>query len=330
MSAAPNRPRLRALSLGEILDTAVKICLAQWRTLLRAVLVVVVPVQIVTAIVNADYTLSSFEFDASSTRSAEDSLDELNQYLGGLAISTLLALCAIGLATAACFRAIAQTYLGEPIDWRSSLSYALDRWRSLLALVLLYVLGVGLGAVLFILPGVWLFVAWAAAMPVLLVEGLRPRQALDRSFALVKGRWWRTFGTLVIGFILAGIISALMQGVFVIALTATDDDALVIVLSALAGIVGMAVSTPLQAAILTVLYFDLRVRHEGFDRAQLAREIGADEPLGLLEEDEQDEQDTPATIPTAEPASPLWPSPGSADGDGDADGPSLPPPPGWR
>ena len=322
------RPRLRALSLGGVLDAAVKICLAQWRTLLRAVLVVVVPVQIVTAIVNVDYTLSSFEFDASSTRAAEDSLDELNQYLGGLAISTLLQLCAIGLATAACFRAIAQTYLGEPLDWRSSLSYALARWRPLLALVLLYVVGVGLGAVLFVVPGVWLFVAWAAAMPVLLVEGLRPRQALERSFALVKGRWWRTFGTLVIGFILAGIISALMQGVFVIALTGTDDDTLVIVLSALAGIVGMAVSTPLQAAILTVLYFDLRVRSEGFDRAQLAREIGADEPLAALEEDEQDDS---ATIPAdaeAAHAAPLWPTPSSTEADPDA--PQLPPPPGWR
>ncbi len=329
MPTAGNRPRLRALSLGEILDTAIKICLAQWRTLLRAVLVVVVPVQIVTAIVNADYTLSSFEFDASSTRSAENSLDELNQYLGGLAISTLLQLCAIGLATAACFRAIAQAYLGEPIDWRTSLSYALERWRPLLALVLLYVLGVWLGTVLFIAPGVWLFVAWAAAMPVLLAEGLRPRQALDRTFALVKGRWWRTFGTLVIGFILAGIISALMQGVFVIALTGTDDDTLVIVLSSLAGIVGMAVSTPLQAAILTVLYFDLRVRNEGFDRAQLARELGADEPLEPLEE--EDEQDAEVTLPAgapAAPAAPLWPSPGSSDADGD--GPKLPPPPGWK
>ena len=112
-----------------------------------------------------------------------------------------------------------------------------------------------------------------------------------------------------------------MQGVFVIALTATDDDALVIVLSALAGIVGMAVSTPLQAALLSVMYFDLRVRNEGFDRAQLARELGAEEPL---------EDDESETIAAAGPPSPLWPTPGRSDAGADAGGPRLPPPPGWK
>ena len=34
------RPRLRPLSLGEILDVAIKICLSQRRTLIKAVLVV--------------------------------------------------------------------------------------------------------------------------------------------------------------------------------------------------------------------------------------------------------------------------------------------------
>ena len=76
-------------------------------------LIVVVPVQIVSTLLNADYTVSSFEFDTSSSKSTQESLDELNQYLGGLAISTLLQLAAVGLATAACFRVIAADYLGE-------------------------------------------------------------------------------------------------------------------------------------------------------------------------------------------------------------------------
>ena len=317
------RPRLRPLSTGEILDVSIKICVAQWRTLLKAVLIVVVPVQIISTILTADYTVSSFDFGTSSSQTPQETLDELNQYIGGLAVSGLLQLCAVGLATAACFRAIAQAYLGESADWRESLRFATRHIPSLLLLTLLYVLGVGLGTLLFIAPGVWLYVAWAFALPVLLVEGLRGRKALGRSFELVKGRWWKTFGTLIVGFILAAIISTLMQGVFLIGMVfGEDNDAVVLVLSAIAGIVGLAVSTPFQAALLTVLYFDLRVRKEGFDLELLAQEIGMGAPrrrrpapVSRCAVPSPDE--TPALFPPAEQIDP-------------DDRPFAPPPPGWH
>ncbi|MEJ7797997.1 MAG: hypothetical protein WKF42_05820 [Solirubrobacteraceae bacterium] len=305
------RPRLRPLSLGEILDVAIKICIAHWRTLLKAVLVVVVPVQILSTILTADFTVSSFDFSTSSEQTPEETLDELNQYLGGLAISTLLQVLAGLLATAACFRAIAQAYLGEETDWRSSLSFALRRAPSLLWVTVLYSLAVVVGTLLLIAPGVWLYVACAFATPALLVEGLRGRRALGRSFRLVNGRWWRTFGVLIVGLILAGVISALAQGVFYLGiLVSADNDALVLVFSAFAGIVGLAISTPFQAALLTVVYFDLRVRREGFDLELLAQEIGGGVP----------------PLPT-EPAAPLLPPVEDVDRTG---APYWPPPPGWK
>jgi hypothetical protein len=183
--------------------------------------------------------------------------------------------------------------------------------------------------VLFIAPGIWLYVAWAFALPVLLVEGLRGRQALGRSFELVRGRWWKTFGTLIVGFILAAIISSLMQAIFVVGMVVGDDnDTVVLVLSAIAGIVGLAISTPFQAALLTVLYFDLRVRKEGFDLELLAQEIGAGAPAVASE--------SAAAAPA--PAATLWPAPDHTPAapfppeeeiDRD-DRPFAPPPPGWH
>ena len=317
MTTASERigPRLRPLSLGEILDVSIKIFLAHWRTLLKAVLVVVVPVQVVGTIVNADYTIDSANFDTTTVVTSEESLDELNQYLGGLAIATILQVLAVLLATAACFRAIAQAYLGEEADWRSSLRFALRLTPSLLLITLLYGLGIVFATLLFILPGVWLYVAWAFAMPALLVEGMRGRKALGRSYGLVKGRWWRTFGVILVGFILAGIVSTVVQGAFLIGIVVgADNDALVLVFSALAGIVGLAISTPFQAALLTVLYFDLRVRKEGFDLELLAQEIGGSVPEGG------------GPAPAAAP-SPVLPPAEPADRTG---APYWPPPPGWR
>jgi hypothetical protein len=321
------RPRLRPLSLGEILDVAIKICLAHWRTLLKAVLVVVVPVQILGTLVNADYTVQQFDFSTDSTQTPAETIDEFNQYLGGLAVATVLQGLAVLLATAACFRAIAQAYLGEQADWRSSLRYALRLTPSLLLLTLLNALGVVLGLLLFILPGVWIYVAWAFATPVLLVEGLRGRAALGRSYRLVKGRWWRTFGVLVVGFVLAAIVSTIVQAVFLIGIVVGEDnDALVLVLSAIAGSVGLAVTTPFQAALLAVLYFDLRVRNEGFDLELLAREIGGTVQPGAAV--------TSTTIPPPaddidRTGAPFWPPPPGwkppGAGTGGAGGPSPPP-----
>ena len=229
------RPRLRPLSLGEILDVSIKICLRNWRTLVKAVLVVVVPVMIVSSILTADYTVTSFDFTSDETKTPEETLEDLNQYLGGLAIGTLLQLFAVMLASAACFRAIAQAYLGDTPDWRASLSYAWQRAPSILLISLLYGLGVLLGTLMLIVPGVWLYLAWAFAIPVLLVEGLRGRKALGRSFELVRGRWWRTFGVIVVGFILGGVVTAIVQGVFLIGIVFDpDNDLLVVVLNGIA------------------------------------------------------------------------------------------------
>jgi len=325
------RPQLRELALGELLDVAVKMCLSHWRTLLKAVLVVIVPVQIVSTIVTADYTLSSFDIGSSSEQTTRETIDELNRHIDGLVISSLLQVLALVFATAACLRAMVCAYLGETPDWRASLNYAVSRAAPLLALTALYVGGVMVGAIALLLPGIWLYIAWVFALPVLLVEGLRGPDALRRSYGLVRGRWWRTFSVIALGFLLAIVISTLTRGVSLLGLLVADDDALVLTLSTIAGIVGLAVSAPFQAALLTVLYFDTRVRTEEFDLERLAGEIGTDPPAA--------DATLPAGIlvPEARPAGSeqRWPSPppGAGPGVGAGEGPrpdAPPPPPGWR
>jgi len=314
------RPRLRPLSVGEILDVSIKVCLANWRTLLKTVLIVVVPLQILSTLLTADYTVSQVDFSATEPATAEETFDELNQYIGGLVITTILQVAAILLASAACLRAIAQSYLGEQSDWRSSLAFALRRAGPLLWLGLLYGLGVVLGTVLLIVPGVWLFIAWAFAMPALLVENVRGPKALGRSFGLVKGRWWRTFGVILLGYLLAGITSSIVQAIFYVGIFFdSGNDTLVLVLSALAGIVGLLITTPIQSALLAVIYFDLRVRKEGFDLELLARGIGGQAPADA----DADLWPAPAAPYTSDADAPWRVAP-----DGGAPPPAPPPPPG--
>lgn len=74
---------------------------------------------------------------------------------------------------------------------------------SFLLISILSGLAVAGGALLFVLPGIWLTVAFAFATYVYLDEGKKGRQALARSAELVKGRWWETFTRLALpGFII--------------------------------------------------------------------------------------------------------------------------------
>lgn len=314
-AAGAIRPRLRPLSLSELLDTAIRLYFANLGTLVKAALVVVVPVQVVSTVLTADYTLSSLDTETGAATTPREALDEVDRYLGSLATSALLHLCAVLLVTAACLRAIATAYLGQPVGWRASLSFARERGTAVLELALLYILGVGAGTLLFAVPGIWLYVAWAAAMPLLLIEGGRGAAALRRSFWLVGGRWWRTFGAVLVGFVLGTIISTVAQGIFVVAIALGEgSDAVVLVLSALAGICGLAFGAPLQAVLLTLVYLDLRVRREGLELDRLARELGVAPP----ELDDPSESPAPeAAVTLARPDEPSAPGP-------------PPPPPGWR
>ena len=62
-----------------------------------------------------------------------------------------------------------------------------------LILSIVYFVGMISAFLTLIVPSVWLVVAWAV-LPALLSDVLGTIAALGRSFPLVRGRWWPTFG----------------------------------------------------------------------------------------------------------------------------------------
>ena len=297
-------PELRPLSIGEILDVAIKIYLRNAWTLFRVVLVVVAPVEIVSALVQASAATSNN--DTATVSSHDVALG-----LSALGATTILAIVANTVATGASFKAIADAYLGEQPTWRSSLRFALARLHSILWLTLLGGIATVVGFVLCIIPGVYLWIAFAVAVPVLLTEGVKGTSALGRSRALVGGRWWGTFGVVLLGTILAGIVSGAIGALGGFAVGSTDAGSVAgFLVRSVSGTLGSMISTPFTAAFVCVLYFDLRVRKEAFDLQLLAERIGL----------------------TAPPEGGYRPAPGPAPlprPTGGAAPPFWPPPPGW-
>lgn len=106
-----------------------------------------------------------------------------------------------------------------------------------------------------------------AAVPALIVENLGPRQAIQRSWNLLKNYWWRTFGLFVLLYILNMIVAsgpaALISGLAVMLFK--GDLVMSQAISGAVTVLISAVFMPLQYIAITLYYFDTRVRREGFD-----------------------------------------------------------------
>jgi hypothetical protein len=300
---AMTAPALRPLDIGEILDVSVKIAWRNLGTLVRIVLFVVAPAQALIAIVDIsaipDYQPKN-EFVPTSQGVVQ--ADQAWTYAGATLATAVIGFLAGQFATGACFRAVAETYLGHVTGWRSSLAFAARKFHSILWIVILGGFLTLVGALFCLVPGIYLAVAFAVALPVLMTEGQRGRKALGRSRALVRGRWWKTALALIVAGLLAGIVSAMVSGaVSALGFASGKEPVAVFFITAVAGTAGALVSTPFSAAYHTVLYFDLRVRKEAFDLRLLASRLGVEPPPGW------EPPPGPPPSPTAQP--PFWPPP---------------------
>jgi hypothetical protein len=261
-------PQLRPLALGEILDVAIKLVRRNWRTLCVLVLIVALPV----AILNFLVTTSTTTYDATlDIRSPEDG----SAYDGGQFVNTVLGIAVYLIASVGCVQAVGEAYMGRRPDWRSSLRFGVRRALPALGLSILYVIGLFFGAFAILIGAIFLAIRWSVAMPALVLERRGPIAALGRSWHLVGGFWWKSFGTLLIAYLLLIVLSiafgALLGGV--LALSSSVDSLLGLVLQQAVNVVIQLFTLPVFAAVTVVLYVDLRVRKEGFDLALAADRI---------------------------------------------------------
>jgi hypothetical protein len=270
VSTSSFTPQLRPLSIGEMLDAGFKLFRHRFGTLMVCVLVPVVPLSILSTIIVG--SVDDAAFDVNAPASDSSSVDVANL------IDNLLSGAAAAIAIAACFKVISSAYLGERADAGTSLRYGLSRLLPLVVAYFAMSICVGIGLVLLLVPGIFLAVKWSMTFPAIVAERAGPFAALRRSWELTRGHWWRTFGTLLVVVLISFVLSIAILVGFGAAVATSDsisELAFAVLLTAVTIIV-LAILYPLTAAVVTVLYYDLRVRNEGFDLQLLARGVGAD------------------------------------------------------
>jgi hypothetical protein len=116
-------------------------------------------------------------------------------------------------------------------------------------------LGVVVGLVLLIVPGLILLTWWCLIVPVIVLEGRHVGESFSRSRELVRGHGWTVFGVVVITAILTAIASGIIQSIFSFLGSFFRYW--------IGGSIASAVVGPFFAIALTLMYFRLRELGEG-------------------------------------------------------------------
>lgn len=248
---------LRPLSTGEILDNAFGLYRRHFA-----------PLVVIVLVVSAVPTILELYVQASGGFFVRPVLGMLTGLLN-------VVLSAIG--TAAAVFIVSDSYLGRPVDPWDALSRAVPYIARIVVLSILTTLVVGLGFMFFLVPGVIFLSALVISTQALVLEENRsPIEAMGRSWQLTKGFRWKVLALVVVTAIIVFIPSIAL--VSVASFLATGPAVLTDLsigwsLALVLGAVVQLLLYPLMYSVLTVLYYDLRVRKEGFDLEVLAQAL---------------------------------------------------------
>jgi hypothetical protein len=176
------------------------------------------------------------------------------------------------IATAATVFVVSESYLGRPLTAASALRRATPLLGRLIVCSLLFAIVVGFGFLFFIFPGIVLLCGLLLAFPSLVLEpGISPTGALSRSWSLTRGSRLRMLGLVVTIVILLYVPIVALGAIATVVLPDSSTAGLTpgLVTLAVVGVLQMLLY-PLLYCVLTVAYYDLRVRKEGFDLEVLA------------------------------------------------------------
>lgn len=229
-----DRPR----TLGELVALTFELFGRHLATFLTLTLIVVAPAVILVDGVWGGYLADGGKAEPSAGAS-----------WASFALATLVIPALVTALQVVAVHALAE---GEEPTVGAALRRAAPRLPAAAGAVVLYSLGVALGLVALIVPGIWLSVRWYFAAQAAVVDGLRPVDALRRSAEVVETRWWRTLGVLL-GF---GPLIGIFGAVAGLVIATIDNGAIYTSAQVLlrAGLLS------LTAIFATLLFFDSRAR----------------------------------------------------------------------
>ena len=292
---------LRPLSVGEVLDGSFSTIRKYPRIVFGFAAVLSVVAQLIRLLVglalnNVPGTFGSTSFSANSnTGDSSQNLHTVATSLGGsaatLAVNALCVAVLAGIVTGVVGKAV----IGQRADGHEIIAAVRQRWFGLLVVsvlaeilpytpFVLIIVGIVLASVS---TGVGIFVGvigglaglvlgpllWgrlAVAVPIFILERRGPGASIARSWRLVEGAFWRTWGLRALVQIIVSVAASILSVPLVLvllpsALNGKTPSTTALVLLVILGAIVWVLTQPLIAASLTLIYIDRRMRAEGLD-----------------------------------------------------------------
>ena len=270
------------MPLGELLDETFKLYRRHFTVIAGVALVIVLP-NLILSLISGSYRANPFTFlqnvlqnvnnpdELARIQSRQSQYTSSPLYLLSFPIAALLIPFSVG----ALYRAATSLAAGNVETIGSVLLGTLRRYFAVWGVVILGVcVGIGAIAIVTIPVVIWVLIRWSVAIPALFAEGIGPVKALGRSWNLVRDNWWRTLGILIIVGIMVSLIQTALAALFggmAALLPGLSDDIRAGLLTTVSTLVDALVGA-IQPIAITMLYLDLRMRKEGLDLDQLARQ----------------------------------------------------------
>jgi hypothetical protein len=271
---APTALRLRPLQVSELLDETFRMYRGNFWLFAGVSLLLAIPGLVANMLAGNFKTFGMFFTLFSNpeafTRQAQFGPDINPLYLG---LSYLIVVLLLPFSAGANLQAAVDVAQGRATSVPAVFGRVLRRYLGIYAVILLNLLvGVLILTCLLIPLVVWILVRWSVAIPALLVEGVGPTAALGRSWNLVRGHWWRLLAIFFVAYLLTSTISsgvgALVGGLAALIPGLSADVRGGAFLTAVT--LSSAMVEPVLPIVLTLLYYDLRVRNEAYDLDVLA------------------------------------------------------------
>lgn len=190
------------------------------------------------------------------------------------------------LITAATTWAVAQSYLGNVPTILNSYRSLKGRFLSFAWMMFVTSILIFGGSILLIIPGLILYLRYAFVSAVFVVEGAQTGDYRGRSSKLAADNYWRIFVVAFVSILVYYVIGSIL-GLYSTHLlkSALGTPALRMMLSRIILGLSESIVTPIHLIAIVLLYYDLRVRKEGFDIELLAQSLtpkDQPEPQGEL------------------------------------------------
>jgi hypothetical protein len=288
------------MTLGDILDGAFKLLKANARTIVAIVAAFVVPLQLLSGFATREMLGGDSFVDLLGDPSLSDESTSTGTTMTSL-VTTGIWYLVLPFIAGAISKVVAASYLGRELRAGEALRATARRaWALFASWVVVHLLELGgfitgvvvlvgvavagggtaaavLGVLIIVLAGFPVLLAVMtlsiAVSPAIVVEELGPIAGIRRSWRLCRRRFWPILGIALLSGFVANMLGQILATVPTVIGLFVPFDTVGWILFSLGGILSSLVTLPVVAIVATLVYFDARIRTEGFDLEVIAAEL---------------------------------------------------------